>query len=109
MSQCWALRTLLSELLRARAQDVWEDAFKHAIEDHMNCKGAQGWERRWLVVYKSEIVRRHDTTAIWVAFARLPAMAGIWVAFFREWRGNMTVADRRSSSRPAARAWVVSS
>ena len=67
MSQCWALRTLLSELLRARAQDVWEDAFKHAIEDHMNCKGAQGWERRWLVVYKSEIVRRHDTAAIWVA------------------------------------------
>ena len=29
----------------------------------MNCKGAQGWERRWLVVYKSEIVRRHDTLA----------------------------------------------
>ena len=49
-------------------QDVWEDAFKHAIEDHMNCKGAQGWERRWLVVYKSEIVRRHDTAGIWVAF-----------------------------------------
>jgi len=51
-----------------RAQDVWEDAFKHAIEDHMNCKGAQGWERRWLVVYKSEIVRRHDTAGIWLAF-----------------------------------------
>ena len=90
-----------------RVQDVWEDAFKHAIEDHMNCKGAQGWERRWLVVYKSEIVRRHDT-------------AGIWLAFFQERQqllasglhssesatGNMTFAGRRSSSRPAARAWV---
>ena len=87
-------------------QDVWEDAFKHAIEDHMNCKGAQGWERRWLVVYKSEIVRRHDTAGIWIAFFQECQQLLASGLHSSEDAGNMIVAGRRSSSRPAARAWV---
>jgi hypothetical protein len=28
---------------------------KHTIEDHVNCCEADGWQKRWLVVYKSEV------------------------------------------------------
>ena len=39
----------------AHSRDVWQDALGHKIEDNLMMQTEQGWQKRWLVVHKSEI------------------------------------------------------